>query len=493
MNYVSTRNSSLQINSADAIIRGLSHDGGLFMPSSIPALSKTEIDSLVSMDYKSRAKLVLSKFLTDYTGAELENCINGAYTDEKFGSHPAPVKKLDDNNYVLELWHGPTCAFKDMALQLMPRLLTTAIKKSGDDKTTVILVATSGDTGKAALEGFCDVDKTKILVFYPAHGVSEVQRKQMNSQLGENTYVVGLEGNFDDCQSGVKKIFSDDNVAKKLADSKMAFSSANSINWGRLVPQIVYYFSAYADMVKSGDIKMGDTVDFVVPTGNFGDILAGYIAKKMGLCVGRLICASNTNKVLTDFIKTGVYDKNRDFYTTISPSMDILISSNLERLLFIMSGYDSCFVSDLMQKLSTDGKYSVGEKLLESVKAEFDGGFADEKATLAAIGKAYEKYGYVMDPHTAVAYSVSESIPADNKRVILSTASPYKFPASVLEGLGSDAKTDNEFELFTRLNNLTGVDIPSSLANLESAEVRFKDVCEKDEMVKTVYNFLGIK
>ncbi len=492
MNYVSTRNSGIKLTSAEAIIRGLSADGGLFMPNSIPALSQDEINALVAMDYKSRAKLVLSKFLTDYTDAELDDCINGAYTDKKFGSHPAPVKKLDDKNYVLELWHGPTCAFKDMALQLMPRLLVTAIKKSGSENTTVILVATSGDTGKAALEGFCDVDKTKILVFYPAHGVSEVQRKQMNSQAGDNTGVIGLEGNFDDCQSGVKKIFSDPAVAKNLEDNKMAFSSANSINWGRLVPQIVYYFSAYADMVASGDIKMGDKVDFVVPTGNFGDILAGFIAKKMGLAVNRLICASNTNKVLTDFIKTGVYDKNRDFFTTISPSMDILISSNLERLLFIMSGYDSQKVSALMSDLNEKGRYEIDADLLEAVKAEFDGGYADEKQTLLAIGKAYEKYNYVMDPHTAVAYSVSEEIPADCPRVILSTASPYKFPASVISGIGGDAKTDNEFELFERLNKMTGMAVPESLASLEKAPVRFKEVCQKDEMTKSVYEFLGI-
>ncbi len=492
MKYVSTRNANTRIDSAEAIIRGLSKDGGLYMPESLPSLTEAEINGLVDMDYKLRAKLVLSKFLTDYTDAELENCINGAYTDAKFGAHPAPVKKLDDNNYVLELWHGPTCAFKDMALQLMPRLLTTAIAKSGEDKTTVILVATSGDTGKAALEGFCDVDKTKILVFFPQHGVSEVQRKQMTSQAGDNTGVIGLEGNFDDCQTGVKNIFGDSSVVTKLADNKMAFSSANSINWGRLVPQIVYYFSAYADMVKSGDITMGDKVDFVVPTGNFGDILAGYIAKKMGLSVGRLICASNTNKVLTDFIETGVYDRNRDFYTTISPSMDILISSNLERLLFIASGFDADKTADYMARLSKDGRYEIDAKLLSDIKAEFDGGFADEEKTLAAIGKSYEKYNYVMDPHTAVAYSVSESIPAENKRVILSTASPYKFPASVISGLGGDSNTDNEFELFERLNSMTGMEIPASLANLENADVRFKDVCEKDEMTKAVYSFLGI-
>ena len=494
MKYVSTRNINVKIDSAQAIVRGLSADGGLFMPENIPFLTKQELSDLVGMDYKSRAKLILSKFLTDYTASELESCVNGAYTAQKFGGdNPAPVKKLDDDNFVLELWHGPTCAFKDMALQIMPRLLTAAVKKGSSDSTIVILVATSGDTGKAALEGFCDVEGTKILVFYPAHGVSEVQKKQMTSQSGANTGVMGIEGNFDDCQSGVKKIFGDKDVACRLADGGYVFSSANSINWGRLVPQVVYYFSAYADLVKSGDIKLGDKLDFIVPTGNFGDILAGYIAKKMGLYVGKLVCASNKNNVLTDFIKTGVYDKNRDFYTTISPSMDILISSNLERLLFVMSGCDDKKVSEYMQKLSSEGKYTVDADILSQIQSEFLAGYADEQATVEAIGDAYARYNYVIDPHTAVGYRVAMDYESENKKVILSTASPYKFPKSVLEGIGGNTDVENEFELFEKLNKITNVPIPASLASLKNAESRFNDVCSKEQMTQKVYEFLNLE
>lgn len=493
MNYVSTRDSNVKLSSAQAIVRGLSADGGLFMPEGIPHITEKELEGLTDMDYRARAKLILSKFLTDYTDAELESCVQGAYTAEKFGGgNPAPVKKLDDKNYVLELWHGPTCAFKDMALQIMPRLLTAAVKKDSSGKTIVILVATSGDTGKAALEGFCDVEGTKILVFYPAHGVSEVQKKQMTSQGGENTGVIGIEGNFDDCQNGVKLIFGDKAASSRLSDGGFEFSSANSINWGRLVPQVVYYFSAYAELVKSSEIKIGDKLDFIVPTGNFGDILAGYIAKKMGLPVGRLVCASNKNNVLTDFINTGVYDKNRDFFTTSSPSMDILISSNLERLLYIMSGYDDKKVSEYMRRLNTDGKYTVDADILEKIQSEFSAGFADEEKTKAAIGDAYSRYNYVIDPHTAVAYRVAADYESDNKKVILSTASPYKFPASVIEGLGGSANVDNEFELFAKLYDKTGVPVPPQLAALENAVSRFNEKCEKDDMLDKVYKFLGL-
>ncbi len=493
MNYVSTRNKNVKISSAQAIVKGLSEDGGLFVPESIPKLSESEMSSLVGSGYRSRAKLILSKFLTDYSEEELESCINGAYTVEKFaGSNPAPVKKLDDNNYVLELWHGPTCAFKDMALQIMPRLLTTAVKKQNSDKTIVILVATSGDTGKAALEGFCDVEGTKILVFYPAHGVSEVQKKQMTSQGGSNTSVMGVIGNFDDCQSGVKRIFSDKQAVKRLNDGGYVFSSANSINWGRLVPQVVYYFSAYAELVQSGDIKMGDKLDFIVPTGNFGDILAGYIAKEMGLYVGRLVCASNKNNVLTDFINTGAYNRNRDFFTTMSPSMDILISSNLERLLFIMSGCDDEKISMYMEQLSKTGKYTVYNEILNKIQTDFAAGCADEQQTLKAIRDAYDRYGYVIDPHTAVGYHVSGGYSGNNKKVILSTASPYKFPKSVITGLGGSTQAENEFRLFDILNKQTGVAIPPSLASLESAQVRFDGECGINEMTEKVYEFLNI-
>ncbi len=493
MNYVSTRDSKVKISSAQAIVRGLSADGGLFMPESIPVFNASELEALTDMDYRERAKLVLSKFLTDYTDEELDSCVCGAYTAEKFGGDaPAPVKKLDNQNYVLELWHGPTCAFKDMALQIMPRLLTAAVKKGSSDKTIVILVATSGDTGKAALEGFCDVDGTKILVFYPKNGVSEVQKKQMTSQPGSNTGVMGVDGNFDDCQSGVKRIFGDSEVISRLEAGGYVFSSANSINWGRLVPQVVYYFSAYADLVKSGDIKLGDKLDFIVPTGNFGDILAGFIAKRMGLPTGKLVCASNKNNVLTDFIKTGVYDKNRDFYTTISPSMDILISSNLERLLYIMSGYDDKKVSEYMKDLAEGGRYSVDAGMLKKIQSEFLAGFADEQQTVEAIGDAYSRYNYVIDPHTAVGYRVAMDYQSDNKKVILSTASPYKFPKSVIEGLGGSADVDNEFELFDILNKKTKVAVPESLAQLKNAVSRFNESCEKEQMTQKVYEFLGL-
>lgn len=493
MKFVSTRSKDINVTSAEAIVRGLAQDGGLFMPESFPHFTDGELSEMLKLDYKQRAGLVLSKFLTDYTENELCDCINGAYTAEKFGKgSPAPVKKLDGDTYVLELWHGPTCAFKDMALQLMPRLLTVAAKKGSSDKTIVILVATSGDTGKAALEGFCDVDGTKILVFYPFDGVSCVQKKQMTSQGGSNTYVMGINGNFDDCQSGVKKIFSDKSAVKLLEENGYVFSSANSINWGRLVPQIVYYFSAYADMVNTGEIACGQPVDFVVPTGNFGNILAGYIAKIMGLPAGQFVCASNTNNVLTDFINTGVYDKNREFHTTVSPSMDILISSNLERLLYIMSGSDSAKVAEYMKQLAESGRYEIDSDMRAKISAEFAAGYADEAATMAAIKDAYSRYSYLIDPHTAVAYSVAKRYNGKNKKVILSTASPYKFPDSVIRGLGFDSRCGSEFDLLNTLHELTGVDIPASLAGLEAAESRFNDSCEKDDMLKAVCKFLGI-
>ncbi len=493
MEYVSTRNKDIRLSSARAIVRGISEDGGLFLPEYIPELTDSELKSVLSMDYRAAARFVLSRFLTDFTDYEIESCVGGAYTGQKFGGdNPAPVKKLDDDKYMLELWHGPTCAFKDMALQILPRLLTVAVKKEKADKTVVILVATSGDTGKAALEGFCDVEGAKIVVFYPSEGVSEVQKMQMVTQGGSNTCVFGLVGNFDDCQSGVKQILGDSDVIKKLARGGYVFSSANSINWGRLVPQVVYYFTAYGALAKNGEINIGDAVDFVVPTGNFGDILAGYIAKRMGLPVGKLVCASNTNKVLTDFIETGVYNKNRDFYTTTSPSMDILISSNLERLMFMMTDGNAPLVSKYMAQLSQDGAYKVESSLLENIKSVFSAGFADERETAKAIGEAYSKYGYVIDPHTAVAYSVAAKCKTDAKQIILSTASPYKFPKSVLCGIGENADASTEFELLCRLESKTGMPVPPSLACLAKRPVRFADVCKKQQMTERIYGFLGL-
>jgi len=358
MQYKSTRNSSISISSAEAIKQGLSVEGGLFVPETIPEMTCFEIQSLVDMNYRQRAKIILSKYLTDFTEEELDHCIDKAYTREKFGSENiAPVYKLNNDEYILELWHGPTCAFKDMALQILPHLLTTSMKKTGENNEVVILVATSGDTGKAALEGFRDVNGTRIVVFYPNNGVSEIQKLQMITQEGNNVGVAAVCGNFDDAQSGVKKIFTDDSYKEVLLHNNFKLSSANSINWGRLVPQIVYYFSAYADLLKGDEIKLGDKINIVVPTGNFGNILAAYYAYKMGLPVNKFICASNKNNVLTDFINTGIYNKNRAFHTTISPSMDILISSNLERFLYDLSGNNDDVIANLMQKLSTDGIY----------------------------------------------------------------------------------------------------------------------------------------
>lgn len=494
MEYISTRSSLKPVSSAKAILTGLADDGGLYLPKSIPQVTPEDIKKMAQMDYCGRAEFILSLFLTDYSADDISSCVKGAYNSAKFDSPKmAPTVKLENGLYVLELWHGPTCAFKDMALQLMPRLFTTAIKMDKLDKTVVILVATSGDTGKAALEGFCDVDGTKIIVFYPADGVSEVQKRQMTTQKGKNTYVVGVNGNFDDCQNAVKSIFSDADLKSQLEQNGYEFSSANSINWGRLVPQIIYYFSSYCDLLESGEITLGEKIDFAVPTGNFGDILAGYIAKRMGLFVNKLVCASNKNNILTDFINTGVYDRNRDFYTTMSPSMDILISSNLERLLFMMSDLDCDLISKLMAELKNEGRYRISDSLLLKLKSEFTGGFANEADTLAAIGSIYKKYNYVIDPHTAVAANVAMENRTDCKMVVLSTANPYKFPKSVIEGVsGSKVQIKNEFELFDILNKTTGLKIPAQLSELETMQERFKTVCQKGHMRDIVKDFLNI-
>ena len=371
MYYMSTRNTELKLKSAEAIKKGLSDDGGLFVPSEFPTVSTAEIKKMVNMNYIDRAKLVLKKFLTDFTAAEISKCVEGAYGTGFDSDKVAPVVKLADGKYILELWHGPTCAFKDMALQILPRFMTVAMKKTGENKKIVILVATSGDTGKAALEGFKDVDGTEIIVFYPGDGVSNIQKLQMITQEGANVFVSGIDGNFDDAQTGVKKIFTDEKFGDKLEKSGFVLSSANSINWGRLVPQIVYYISAYCDMVAAGEISIGEKINVCVPTGNFGNILAAYYAEKMGLPVAKFICASNSNNVLTDFIKTGEYDKNRPFYQSVSPSMDILVSSNLERLLFDITGNDAKKVSSMMSKLSKDGKYKLTKALHKKIENKF--------------------------------------------------------------------------------------------------------------------------
>ncbi|MBQ6794859.1 MAG: threonine synthase [Clostridia bacterium] len=495
MNYKSTRDSLVCVKSSEAIVKGLSHEGGLFLPESIPSVDEAFVASLAPLSYQERAKKVLSLFLTDFTKEEIEYCVNGAYGDNFSSEKIAPVTKLDEKKHILELWHGPTCAFKDMALQILPYLLTTSMKKVGIDKEVVILVATSGDTGKAALEGFCDVEGTKIIVFYPVDGVSRIQKLQMATQSGENVYVASVKGNFDDAQSGVKMIFTNPDCEKKLSDNKKAFSSANSINWGRLVPQIVYYFSAYADMLESGDIKSGEKINVCVPTGNFGNILAAYYAKCMGLPINKLICASNMNNVLTDFIKTGTYDKNRAFHTTISPSMDILISSNLERLLYLICN-DAKKVAGYMESLKNEGKYTVDEAIAATVTENFAGGYCSDDEAKATIGEHKAKFGYTMDTHTAVAVKVYDDYVAatgdETKTVIASTASPFKFNEAVLTALGESVEGKDEFELLDALNAASGMEIPSSLNELRVKEVRFTDVYEKTEMIDAVYKFLNI-
>ena len=499
MKYNSTRDNSISISSAEAIKKGLSEDGGLFVPKSFPDVTLSEIEKFADMSYRERAFEILSKFLTDFTPEELKGCIEKAYTKEKFETdNIAPVYKLNDTEYILELWHGPTCAFKDMALQILPHLLTASMKKTQEKGEVVILVATSGDTGKAALEGFKDVEGTRIIVFYPDDSVSEIQKLQMITQTGDNVCVSAVKGNFDDAQNGVKKIFTDNGYKNLLASNNFKLSSANSINWGRLVPQIVYYFSAYSDMLQAEEISLGEKINIVVPTGNFGNILAAYYAYKMGLPVKKLICASNKNSILTDFIKTGVYDRNRDFYTTISPSMDILISSNLERLLYDLSDKNDVLVSDLMTKLAENGKYTVPENIKNKISELFYAGFADDEKTMEEISRCFEKYGYVPDTHSAVALSVYNSYVEDTgdktKTVIASTASPFKFNQSVLIALKGCAFVagKDEFTLLSELNEISGADIPSSLAELKNKAKIFDTVCEKDSMLQVINDFLQI-
>lgn len=493
MNYVSTRGNGGVTTAAGAIKRGLASDGGLFMPETIPTLENGEIEKLSKMSYPERAATVLSKFLTDYTYDELLADCKEAYSEARFPGGAAPVAALGNKMRILELWHGPTCAFKDMALQIMPRLFVRALKKTGEDKTALILVATSGDTGKAALEGYKDVDGVKIAVFYPVDGVSRVQMLQMATQEGNNVDVFAVKGNFDDAQSGVKRIFSDPEMVKKLADKGYFFSSANSINWGRLAPQIVYYVSAYCDLVKAGDIENGEKVDVCVPTGNFGNIFAAYIAKRMGLPVGKLVCASNKNNILTDFLRTGTYDRNRAFHTTMSPSMDILISSNLERLLYLLAGSEE--TASYMKQLAENGKYTVSDELKAKIAEDFCGYFCDEDGTSETIKSIYNDYNYLSDTHSAVAISSATQYLTDEqgaaKRIIIaSTASPYKFASSVYESLTAKAAPEGPAAL-DALSELTGVEITAPLAGLDKKPVRFKRVIESADMPKVTLEILG--
>lgn len=493
MIFHSTKNNSICVSSAEAIVSGLAPDGGLYVPESIPSLDMS-IEDFAKLSYPERAKTVLSKFLTDFTEEELNHCVNSAYIGNFDNDCPAPVKTIDDGTHFLELWHGPTCAFKDMALQILPYLLTTSVKKTGKDSKTVILVATSGDTGKAALEGFKDVEGTSIIVFYPNNGVSPMQKLQMDTQKGNNVYVSAINGNFDDAQTGVKRIFNSADAVKRLADKNMSFSSANSINWGRLVPQIVYYFSACADLVAKGtDVSEG--INFCVPTGNFGNILAAYYAKLMGAPINKLICASNSNNVLTDFISSGVYNRNRPFKTTISPSMDILISSNLERLVYHLCGGDSTFVSAIQKDLAICGRYDITNAMQNEMRSHFWGGFCDDAATMKTIGETYEKFGYLIDTHTAVALSVYRDYvnsTGDNRpTVVVSTASPFKFSNSVLKSIGGEVSQD-EAESVKILSETTGIAIPSPIASVMESEPRFNNVCSKNMMFESVCNYLEI-
>lgn len=487
MQYQSTRDKTQKVSASRAILQGLSAEGGLFVPEQLPKFSEQHLEKMVSQDYIRRAQEILEEFLSDFSNEEIESCLKGAYDAKKFsGSQIAPLSKLGENAYLLELWHGPTCAFKDMALQLLPRLMTVSMQKSGDGKEIIILVATSGDTGKAALEGFCNVPGIRIVVFYPEEGVSPLQKLQMATQEGENVFVAAIQGNFDDAQSGVKKLFCDPQIATALQKQNRVFSSANSINWGRLLPQIVYYVSAYCDLVRDEQIALGDPINVCVPTGNFGNILAAYYAKQMGLPIHKLICASNKNNVLTDFISTGTYDRNRPFYPTTSPSMDILISSNLERLLFHLTDEDDSIVRQLMEDLKNEGRYTVPQQVLSRLQADFAGGFSDEEETAATIKRLFDTYSYLCDTHTAVAVSVYEDYCArtgdDTKTVIASTANPFKFPHAVLTALGGKTQGADEFEIAQKLEEISGCEMPNQLAGLWEKTVRFTETFSKNRM-----------
>ena len=494
MKYYSTRDTAVRMDSAEAIKMGLSRDGGLLTPEAIPQIDEAFLNSLVSARYQERAAKVMGLYLTDYSYEELLAFAENAYGPDKFDTEAvAPVRKVDETTHCLELWHGPTSAFKDMALQMLPQLLSAALRKTGEDKTVCILVATSGDTGKAAMEGFADVPQTKIMVFYPKDGVSAVQEAQMVTQEGENVGVCAVVGNFDDAQAGVKRIFSDESIRATLLERGYTLSSANSINWGRILPQVVYYISAYCDLLRDGEIKMGDKVNFCVPTGNFGDILAGYYAKRMGLPVGKLICASNSNDVLTDFLRVGLYNRNRPFYTTKSPSMDILVSSNLERLLFDLTGENDSEVRRYMDALASKGVYEVTDDVKRGIRENFWAGFCDEEATSATIEDYYKNKGYLIDTHTAVAANVMEQYRKTTKdetlTVFLSTASPYKFCNHVLAAVGENPAGDG-VELLDQLNAVSGVAVPRRLAELKNKVRRFDLTAEKQEMDAVVLNFL---
>jgi len=531
MYYLSTRGRDKGKQASEAIAVGLAADGGLYVPESIPALQQGWSTELTAMPYRERAAYVVGIFLSEFSKTELQQYTTAAYTSRNSKSNSssssnsynsssknnndnnsnsggnrssafnsafddpaiAPLHKLDNGTFYLELWHGPTCAFKDMALQLHPHLLTASLKKNGDTRDVCILVATSGDTGKAALEGFRDIPGIKIMVFYPRDGVSDVQKLQMTSQEGSNVNVVAVNGNFDHAQTGVKEVFADSALAAELNSQGIMFSSANSINWGRLVPQIAYYVSSYCDLLSSGEIKQGEKINFCVPTGNFGNIMAAYYAEKIGLPIGKLICASNRNDVLTQFINTGVYDRVRPFYATASPSMDILVSSNLERLLFQLSGRDGTAVEGYMDALKGEGRYEISGALRDELGRLFAGGMCSEEDTMQTIAAIHNKHGYLIDTHTAVAAKVLEDYrekTGDNTRtVIVSTASPFKFPESVLKALGHPAEGDGN-QLTSNLAAITGLNIPTPLSGLDGKTARFNECVDPEDMKSSIINFL---
>ena len=492
--YHSTRNSEETATASEAILKGLTSDGGLFVPDSIPKLN-VSLEDLTKMSYQEIAYAVMKEFLTDFTEEELKTCINNAY-DSKFDTEEIAVTKKVDGAYYLELFHGATIAFKDMALSILPHLLVTSARKNNVKNEIVILTATSGDTGKAALAGFADVPGTKIIVFYPKAGVSPIQEKQMVTQKGDNTYVIGIKGNFDDAQTGVKKMFSNKELAKVMNDNGFQFSSANSINIGRLVPQVVYYVKAYADLLKQGALKAGEPMNVVVPTGNFGNILASYYAKQMGIPIGKFVCASNKNKVLFDFFETGKYDRNREFYVTTSPSMDILISSNLERMIYRIAGNDAKQCAKFMAALTKDGEYVITDAMKAEL-SEFFGAFGSEEETAVKIKEVYDKEGYVMDTHTAVAavaYDKYKAATGDDKTptVIASTASPYKFTRSVMDAIDPAYDAEDDFELVDELNKVSKTAIPKAIEEIRTAPVLHDSVCETAGMEDEVKKILGI-
>ena len=493
MRYISTRDNTIQYSASQAIAQGLARDGGLLTPFYIPKLPGKSLEDMRDMAYQQRAVYVMKQYLEEFSVKELTDYANAAYGPDRFDSPAvAPVHTVDSNTHCLELWHGPTCAFKDMALQMLPHLLTASLTKTEETKTVCILVATSGDTGKGALEGFKNVPRTKILVFYPKDGVSEVQELQMVTQEGGNVGVSAVVGNFDDAQTGVKKLFSDESLRQELARRGYFFSSANSINWGRVLPQIVYYISAYCDLLRDEKIAPGQTVNVCVPTGNFGNILAAYYAKEMGLPIDQLICASNSNNVLTEFLREGVYDRNRQFYNTMSPSMDILISSNLERLLLALT-QDPAEVREYMTQLAETGRYKVSGRIQDRLQKRFKGYFCDDRETQRAIRTMFERHGYLIDTHTAVAFSALEQYRRetgdDTPAIVASTASPFKFCNSVLEALG-EIGIASGLDALDQLTAKTGQPAPAPLAGLRDKAVRFTRVVEKDHMVDAVLSLL---